>query len=74
MGHSRGGGLYGILTRFSSVAELPLFWAAPAPAPEAQGPRADSGSDPIGSAPAPDKKGRLQTAPAPDTKICNFEL
>ena len=43
----------------SSVAEPPLLWAAPAPAPEAQGLGADSCSDPIGSAwaPAPDKKG-----------------
>ena len=48
-----------------------------APAPEAQGrPGADSVSDTIRSAPAPDKKGRLQAAPtpAPDTKICNFKL
>ena len=28
----------------SSVAEPPLFWAAPAPAPGRQGPGADSGS------------------------------
>ena len=34
-----------------SVVELPLFWAAPAP--EVRGPGADSGSDRIGSAPAP---------------------
>ena len=34
-----------------SVAELPLFWAAPAPG--GQGPGADSGSDLLGSAPAP---------------------
>ena len=39
----------------SSVAEPPLFWAAPSPAPEVQGPGADSGSDQIGSAPG--KKG-----------------
>ena len=62
----------------ASVEEPPLFWAAPAPASEAQGPGADSGSDRIVSAPAPapDKKGRLQAAPtpAPDTKICNFKL
>ena len=34
-----------------SVAEPPLFWAAPAPG--RQGPGADSGSDLLGSAPAP---------------------
>ena len=34
-----------------SVAEPPLFWAAPAPG--GQGPGADSGSDLLGSAPAP---------------------
>ena len=34
----------------ASVAEPPLFWAAPAP--EVRGPRADSGSDQIGSASA----------------------
>ena len=44
-----------------NVAEPPLFWAAPAPAPKAQGPGADFGSDPIGS------------APASDTKICHFD-
>ena len=53
-----------------SVAEPPFFWAAPAPAAEAQSPGADSGSDQIGSAltsaPVPEKKGgsrrlRLQT-------------
>ena len=40
---------------FNSVAEPPLFWAAPAPAPGRQGPGADSGSgsDLLGSAPAP---------------------
>ena len=36
-----------------SVAEPPLFWAAPAPTPGRQGPGADSGSDLRGSAPAP---------------------
>ena len=35
----------------NSVAEPPLFWAAPAPG--GQGPGADSGSDLLGSAPAP---------------------
>ena len=40
----------------TSVAEPPLFWAAPAPAPGRQGPGADSGSDLLGSAPAPGKK------------------
>ena len=34
----------------SSVGEPPLFWAAPAP--DGQGPGADSGSDILGSAPA----------------------
>ena len=40
-----------------SVAESPLFWAAPAP--DGQGPGADSssGSDLLGLAPAPGKKG-----------------
>ena len=43
-----------------SVAEQPLFWAAPAP--EVRGPGADSGfgSDQIGSAPALTKLGRLR--------------
>ena len=43
-----------------SVAEPPLFWAAPAPG--GQGPGADSGSDLLGSAPAPapGKKRRLR--------------
>ena len=59
---------------YSSVAEPPLFWAAPAPAPGRQGPGADSGSDLLGSAPAPGKKRRLQAAPAPYTKIFHFEL
>ena len=45
----------------TSVAEPPLFWAALAP--EVRGPGADSGSDQIGSAPAPGKKKRLQAAP-----------
>ena len=36
---------------------------------EAQGPETDTGSDPIGSAPAPDKK---RAAPAPVTKLCHF--
>ena len=35
----------------ASVAEPPIFWAAPAPG--GQGPAADSGSDLLGSAPAP---------------------
>ena len=34
--------------------------AAPAPAPDGQGPGADYGSDLLGSAPAPGKKRRLQ--------------
>ena len=37
--------------KFSSVAEPPLFWAAPASG--GQGPGAYSGSDLLGSAPAP---------------------
>ena len=45
---------------FSVVAESPLFYVAPASAPEVLGPRADSGSDQIGS--------------VPDNKICNFKL
>ena len=43
---------------YCSVAELPLFWAAPAPG--RQGPGADSGSDLLGSAPAPGKKRQLR--------------
>ena len=62
---------YGPVT---SGAEPPLFWAAPAPAPGGQGPGADSGSDLLGSALAPGKKRRLKAAPAPYTKIFNFEL
>ena len=44
----------------TSVAEPPLIWAAPAPG--CQGPGADSGSgsDLLGSAPAPGKKRRLR--------------
>ena len=38
----------------ASVAEPPIFWAAPAP--DGQGPGADSGSDLLGTAPAPGKK------------------
>ena len=53
-----------------SVAEPPLFWVAPAPAPDGQGPEADSGSDLHGLAPG--KKRRLQAAPAPYT--LNFSL
>ena len=52
------------------VAEPPLYWAALAPG--RQGPRADSGSDLLGSAPAPGKKRRLQAAPY--TKIFHFML
>ena len=56
------------------VAELPLFWAAPAP--DGKGPEANSGSssDLLGSAPAPVKKRQLKAAPAPDTKIFQFKL
>ena len=58
-----------------SVAE-PL--AAPASAPDGRGPGADSGSgsDLLGSAPAPalGKKRRLQASPAPYTKFFHFEL
>ena len=62
--------LIGPIYVLNSIAELPLFWAAP----EVQGPGADSVSDQIGSAPAPapGKKGRLPLAPtlapAPDAK------
>ena len=41
-----------------SVAEPPLFWAAPAP--DGQGPRADSSSDLLGLTQAPGKKRRLR--------------
>ena len=47
-------------TLIISVAEPPFFWAAPAP--EVRGPRVDSSSDQIGS------------APAPCTNIFHFEL
>ena len=47
-----------------SCAEPALFWVAPAP--DGQGPRADSGSDLIGSTPAPGKK---KAALGPYTKI-----
>ena len=57
--------LIGPIYVLNSIAELPLFWAAP----EVQGPGADSVSDQIGSAPAPapapGKKGRLPSAPTP---------
>ena len=52
-----------------SVAEPPLFWAAPAPGRQGPGADSGSGSDLLGSAPAPGKKGWLQAAPAPYTKI-----
>ena len=39
---------------YASVAEPPLFFAAPAP--EVRGPGVDYGSDQIGSAPAPGKE------------------
>ena len=55
-----------------SVAEPPLFRAAPAP--DGQDPGADSGSELLGSAPAPGKKRQFQAAPAPDTKIFHFKL
>ena len=60
------------ISTITSVAEPSLFWAAPVP--EVQGPGADSGSDQIGSAPAPGKKRRLQAALAPYTKSFHFEL
>ena len=41
----------------SRVAEPPLYWADPAP--EVRGPGADSGSDQIGSAPAPGGSGSI---------------
>ena len=50
--YSHGGGGGGVI---SSVREPALFGAAPAL--EVRGPGADSGSDQIGSAPAPGKKG-----------------
>ena len=43
---------------YLSVAEPPLFYVAPAP--DGQGPGANSGSDLLGSAPAPGKKRWLQ--------------
>ena len=53
----------------NSVAEPPLFWAAPAP--DGQGPGADygSGSDLLGSAPV-----QKEAAPAPYTTIFQFKL
>ena len=53
----------------NSIAEPPLLWVAPAP--DGQGPRAESGSDLLGSAPVPGKK---KTAPAPLTKNFHFKL
>ena len=50
-----------------SVAEPPLFWAAPAP--DVRGPGADQAKK---AAPALGKKGRLQAAPAPETYHFNF--
>ena len=50
-----------------SVAEPPLFWAAPAP--DVRGPGADQAKK---AAPALGKKGWLQAAPATDTNIFNF--
>ena len=46
-----------------SVAKPPLFRAAPVP--DGQDPGADSGSELLGSAPAPGKKRQFQAAPAP---------
>ena len=43
-----------IMYGYESVADPPLFLAAPAP--EVRGPGVDYGSDQIGSAPAPGKK------------------
>ena len=57
-----------------SVAELPLFWTAPALAPDGQGPGADSGLLGLAPAPAPGKKRQLQVALAPYTKIFHFKL
>ena len=51
-----------------SVAEPPLFWVAPAP--DGQGPRADSSSDLLGSAPGKKKK----VAPAPYSKNFHYKL
>ena len=63
---------YQFKTLFTRVAEPPLFCAAPAP--DGQGPGADpgSGSDLLGSAPAPVKKRRLQAAPAPGSATLLF--
>ena len=82
------GQLYLAIVLAGSVAEPPLFWSAPAP--DGQGPGADSGScsDLLGSAPAPapgkkrqlqaaaaqGKKRWLQATPAPYTKIFHFKL
>ena len=66
------GRMYILYAVSSSVTEPPLFWAAPAL--EVLDPGANSGSNQIGSAPAPGKKRRLQSAPAPCTKIFYFEL
>ena len=51
----------------SNVAEPPLFWVAPALAPDGQGPGAGSSSDLLRSAPAPaaGNMRRLRAAPAP---------
>ena len=64
-----------LVSPLASVAELPLFWAAPVRAPDDKGPWAGSGSDRLGSAPAlePGKKRRFQAAPAPYTNIFHFE-
>ena len=45
-----------------------------APAPDSQGPGANSVSNLLRSAPAPDQKKRLQAAPAPYTKIFHLKL
>ena len=51
-----------------NVAEPPLFWAAPAPGHQGPGADSGSGSNLLGSAPAPGKKRRLQAAQTPTNK------
>ena len=53
-----------------SVAEPPLFWAAPAP--DVRWSRSRLRLQAKKASLAPDKKGRLLAAPAPDTKFFNF--
>ena len=55
-----------------TVMQSRHFFGRLRPAPEFRGPKADSGFDQIGSAPAPDKKRQLQAAPTPGTKISHL--